>query len=193
MSKTRSPCFRSRFSDERARVRHSVLARRSTGPLWLVCVSHPLWRSASSGRSSAAMVEDASGTPFASRKQPRTGPRRGQQQSRAQRTRAMRGTGAPGKCRPHGTLPRHSAPGRCPSTTPRPLRRNHRPVRWSAPQLDPCITRDRDRSIFDHGTLPPTSTPRVISVLVTPPTTTTRPTGSQERSGGLFGPHQDPV
>jgi hypothetical protein len=56
----------------------------------------------------------------------------------------------------------------------------------------PFITRGRDCSIFDQGALPPTSTPRVTAVLVTPANhNRPGPIVSRERLGGLRFYHRD--
>jgi hypothetical protein len=94
------PVFHSRFADGERKSRPWRPDRRSAGPVVVGGRQPPLWCSASSGgqsRYSRGCKRRAVPESQGSHEQ---APRRAQQQSRCAADSAMRGTGAPGKCRP---------------------------------------------------------------------------------------------
>jgi hypothetical protein len=165
-----------------ARVRHGVLARRSTRQKWLVGVSPPAAALCLERRNRSAMVEDASGTRFASRSSQEPAPRRVQQQAAilgaAKSGPSACGRGF-GKQRPKGA---HAAPQRAPSDArDHAAARGVAAVRTGARQGCPRPSRSRGRDIFDHGTRP-LSTACVTGCSPHPPTTITRPIVAQQRA-----------
>jgi len=149
-----------------ARVRHSVLLRRSTGQLWLVGVSHRCG-AVVERRDRSAMVEDASGSRVAGSQEPAHVEPSSKPQSWARQIPAVGRTAGFGKPRSKGHTPRHSALRPMSVTMPRPMA--SQPVRSGArPGMPSTAPQPRPRRLRPRHPCPDLSTPCVAAVLSTP-------------------------